>query len=76
MKPTRTMWQVEVRRTARTVVNVISESPEQARATAERLVTDSDFVTTQTSAAYVHEGVYFDRWWTGEEWQYPEEGLL
>ena len=76
MKPTRTMWAVEVRRTARVVVNVIAETPEQARATAELLVTDSDFVTTQTSAAYVHEGTYSDRWWTGEAWAYPEEGLL
>ena len=76
MKPTRTMWQVEVRRTSRVVVNIIAETPEQARATAERLVTDSDFETTQTTAAYVHEGVFNDRWWTGEAWQYPEEGLL
>jgi len=76
MKATRTMWAVEVRRTARTVVNIIAETPEQARAQAAELVCESDFFTHQTTAAYVHEGVFADRWWTGTEWQYPEEGLL
>lgn len=65
------IWAVLIRRVSTATVYVDDADPVEARRLALELVTESDFDTTTTCAAYEQLTEPAERWWTGGAWVYP-----